>query len=39
VIAPAAVDLEWVATQPNDRPRKRLGDSKPIEEIGSLLLR
>ena len=32
-------DLDWVATELNDRPRKRLGFSKPIEEIGPLLLR
>ncbi len=35
----SAVDLEWVATELNDRPRKRLGFMKPIEEIGPLLLR
>ncbi|HEY5342249.1 MAG TPA: IS30 family transposase [Solirubrobacteraceae bacterium] len=34
-----AIDLEWVATELNDRPRKRLGFRKPIEEIGPLLLR
>jgi transposase, IS30 family len=34
-----AVDLEWLATELNDRPRKRLGFAKPIEEIGPLLLR
>ena len=33
------IDLEWVATELNDRPRKRLGFRKPIEEIGPLLLR
>jgi IS30 family transposase len=33
------MDLDWVATELNDRPRKRLGFSKPIEEIGPLLLR
>jgi transposase, IS30 family len=33
------LDLEWVATELNDRPRKRLGFAKPIEEIGPLLLR
>src|SRR5450755_3322114 len=33
------VDLDWVATELNDRPRKRLGFAKPIEEIGPLLLR
>ena len=32
-------DLDWVATELNDRPRKRLGFAKPIEEIGPLLLR
>jgi IS30 family transposase len=35
----SAMDLDWVATELNDRPRKRLGFSKPIEEIGPLLLR
>ena len=35
----SATDLEWVATELNDRPRKRLGFMKPIEEIGPLLLR
>ena len=35
----SAIDLEWVATELNDRPRKRLGFAKPIEEIGPLLLR
>jgi transposase, IS30 family len=34
-----AVDLDWVATELNDRPRKRLGFAKPIEQIGPLLLR
>lgn len=34
-----AADLDWVAQQLNDRPRKRLGFRKPIEEIGPLLLR
>jgi transposase, IS30 family len=33
------MDLDWVATELNDRPRKRLGFAKPIEEIGPLLLR
>ena len=33
------LDLEWVATELNDRPRKRLRFRKPIEEIGHLLLR
>jgi transposase, IS30 family len=37
--AHSAIDLEWVATELNDRPRKRLGFRKPIEEIGPLLLR
>jgi IS30 family transposase len=32
------LDLDWVATELNDRPRKRLGFKKPIEEIGPLLL-
>jgi transposase, IS30 family len=32
-------DLDWVAQELNDRPRKRLGFHKPIEEIGELLLR
>jgi transposase, IS30 family len=31
-------DLDWVAAELNDRPRKRLGYRKPIEEIGELLL-
>jgi IS30 family transposase len=31
--------LDWVATELNDRPRKRLAFAKPIEEIGPLLLR
>jgi IS30 family transposase len=35
----SATDLDWVATELNDRPRKRLGFAKPIEEIGPLLLR
>jgi IS30 family transposase len=35
----SALDLDWVATELNDRPRKRLGYAKPIEEIGPLLLR
>ncbi len=34
-----AIDLDWVATELNDRPRKRLGFRKPVEEIGPLLLR
>ncbi len=32
-------DLDWVAAELNDRPRKRLGFKKPIEQIGPLLLR
>jgi len=35
----SAEDLDWVAQELNDRPRKRLGFRKPIEEIGALLLR
>jgi IS30 family transposase len=35
----SATDLDWVATELNDRPRKRLGFAKPIEEIGPLPLR
>jgi transposase, IS30 family len=35
----SAMDLDWVATELNDRPRKRLAFAKPIEEIGPLLLR
>jgi IS30 family transposase len=35
----SAGDLDWVATELKDRPRKRLGFAKPIEEIGPLLLR
>jgi IS30 family transposase len=35
----STLDLDWVATELNDRPRKRLGFAKPIEEIGPLLLR
>jgi IS30 family transposase len=37
--AHSAEDLDWVAAELNDRPRKRLGFNKPIEQIGSLLLR
>jgi IS30 family transposase len=33
----SAMDLEWVATELNDRPRKRLAFAKPIEAIGPLL--
>ena len=32
-------ELDRVAAELNDRPRKRLGFAKPIEEIGPLLLR
>lgn len=32
-------DLDWVADELNDRPRKRLQFRKPIEGIGPLLLR
>ena len=32
-------DLDAVADELNDRPRKRLGFAKPIEQIGPLLLR
>lgn len=31
-------DLDWVAQELNDRPRKRLGLQKPIELIEDLLL-
>ena len=31
--------LDNIAAELNDRPRKRLGFKKPIEQIGSLLLR
>ena len=34
-----SADLDWVAQELNDRPRKRLGFRKPIEQIGPLLLR
>jgi IS30 family transposase len=33
-----AADLDGVAAELNDRPRKRLGFRKPIEEIADLLL-
>ena len=36
--AHSAADLDWVAAELNDRPRKRLGFAKPIEQIGPLLL-
>ena len=32
-------DLDWVAAELNDRPRKRLGFKKPIEQIGPFMLR
>jgi IS30 family transposase len=32
-----AEDLDRVAAELNDRPRKRLGFRKPIEELGPLL--
>ena len=32
-------DLDWVAQELNDRPRKRLAFKKPIEMIGDLLSR
>ena len=31
-----AADLDWVAAELNDRPRKRLGYRKPIEQLGEL---
>ena len=34
----SAEDLDWVAAELNDRPRKRLGFSKPVEQIADLLL-
>jgi IS30 family transposase len=34
----SAADLDWVAAELNDRPRKRLGFRKPSEQIGELLL-
>jgi transposase, IS30 family len=37
--AHSAEELDWVAAELNDRPRKRLGFKKPIEQIGPLLLR
>ena len=37
--AHSAADLDWVANELNDRPRKRLGFKKPIELIGDLVLR
>jgi transposase, IS30 family len=35
----SAEDLDWVAQELKDRPRKRLAFKKPIELIGDLLLR
>jgi IS30 family transposase len=32
-------DLDWVAQELNDRPRKRLAFMKPIELIGDVVLR
>jgi IS30 family transposase len=32
-------DLDWVAAEINDRPRKRLAFKKPIEQVRQLLLR
>ena len=32
-------DLDWVANELNDRPRKRLAFKKPIELIGDVVLR
>jgi len=34
----SAEDLDWVAAELNDRPRKRLQFQKPIGAIGELLL-
>jgi IS30 family transposase len=36
--AHSADDLDWVAAELNDRPRKRLRFRKPVEEIADLLL-
>jgi IS30 family transposase len=33
-----AQDLDWIAAELNDRPRKRLRFRKPAEEIADLLL-
>ncbi len=35
----SADDLDWVAQELNDRPRKRLEFKKPNELIGDVLLR
>jgi IS30 family transposase len=32
----SAADLDWVAADVNDRPRKRLAFRKPVEEIEPL---
>jgi len=37
--SPRSRNLDWVAAEINDRPRKRLAFKKPIELIGDLLLR
>jgi transposase, IS30 family len=37
--AHSADDLDWIAAELNDRPRKRLGFNTPVEQIGPLLLR
>ena len=34
----SAQDLDWVAAELNDRPRKRLRFRKPVEQIADLLL-
>jgi transposase, IS30 family len=34
----SAEDLDWVAAELNDRPRKRLRFRKPVEQIADLLL-
>ena len=34
----SAQDLDWVAAELNDRPRKRLEFRKPVEQIADLLL-
>jgi transposase, IS30 family len=34
----SGADLDWVAAELNDRPRKRLGFRKPVEEISDLFL-
>jgi transposase, IS30 family len=34
----SAQDLDWVAAELNDRPRKRVRFRKPVEEIADLLL-